>query len=87
MILQRCGISENTNAALSEARGDYIALLDQDDFISTQKTSDAAVLAYEQFIVDQSNNYDFAKQRPMRVRIVGHEPRNAGGGNGSEQGV
>ncbi len=27
------GISENTNAALSEARGDYIALLDQDDFI------------------------------------------------------
>ncbi len=27
------GISENTNAALSEAKGDYIALLDQDDFI------------------------------------------------------
>ena len=27
------GISENTNAALSEAKGDYIALLDQDDLI------------------------------------------------------
>ena len=27
------GISENTNAALEEAKGDYIALLDQDDFI------------------------------------------------------
>ncbi len=27
------GISENTNAALSEAKGDYIALLDQDDMI------------------------------------------------------
>ena len=36
-------------------------LLDQDDFISTQKNSDAAVLAYEQSIVDQSNNFDFAK--------------------------
>lgn len=36
-------------------------LLNQDDFISTQKSSDAAVLAYEQSIVDQSNNYDFSK--------------------------
>ncbi|MBQ9361409.1 MAG: glycosyltransferase [Lachnospiraceae bacterium] len=30
------GISENTNAALSEAKGDYIALLDQDDFIEPE---------------------------------------------------
>lgn len=36
-------------------------LLDQDDFISTQKNSDAAVLAYEQSIVDQSNNFDLTK--------------------------
>ena len=36
-------------------------LLNQDDFISTQKSSDAAVLAYEQSIVDQSNNFDFSK--------------------------
>lgn len=36
-------------------------LLDQDDFISTQKNSDAAVLSYEQSIVDQSNNFDFTK--------------------------
>lgn len=36
-------------------------LLNQDDFISIQKNSDVAVLAYEQSIVDQSNNFDFAK--------------------------
>lgn len=36
-------------------------LLNQDDFISAQKNSDAAVLAYEQSIVDQSNNFDFAR--------------------------
>lgn len=36
-------------------------LLNQDDFISTQKNSDAAVLAYEKSIVDQSNNFDLAK--------------------------
>ncbi len=36
-------------------------LLNQDDFISTQKNTDAAVLAYEKSIVDQSNNFDFAK--------------------------
>ena len=36
-------------------------LLNQDDFISTQKNSDAAILNYEQSIVDQSNNFDFAK--------------------------
>jgi len=36
-------------------------LLDQDDFISTQKDSDTAVLAYEQAIVDESNNFDAAK--------------------------
>ena len=36
-------------------------LIDQDDFISTQRDTDTAVLAYEQSIVDESNNYDFAK--------------------------
>lgn len=36
-------------------------LLDQDDFISLQKEADAAVLSYEQSIVDESNNYDFSK--------------------------
>lgn len=36
-------------------------LLDQDDFISTHKESDAAVLAYEQSIVDESNNFDLSK--------------------------
>ena len=36
-------------------------LLDQDDFIATQKSSNAAVLAYEQSMVDQSNNFDVTK--------------------------
>lgn len=36
-------------------------LLDQDDYISTQKDSDAAVLAYEKSIVDESNNTDLSK--------------------------
>lgn len=36
-------------------------LLDQDDFISHQKDSDAAVLEYEKSIVDESNNFDFSK--------------------------
>ena len=36
-------------------------LLNQDDFISSQKETDAAVLNYEQSIVDQSNNFDIAK--------------------------
>lgn len=36
-------------------------LLDQDDFISTQRDTDTAVLAYEQSIIDESNNVDFTK--------------------------
>lgn len=36
-------------------------LLDQDDFISPQKDTDDAVLAYEQSIIDESNNCDFSK--------------------------
>jgi len=36
-------------------------LLNQDDFISIQKSTDSAVLAYEKSIVDQSNDFDFAK--------------------------
>lgn len=35
-------------------------LLNQDDFISTQKETDAAILAYEQSIVDESNNIEKA---------------------------
>ena len=36
-------------------------LLDQDDFISTHRDTDAAVLSYEQSIVDESNNFDVSK--------------------------
>ena len=36
-------------------------LLDQDDFISTTKDTDAAVLNYEKEIVDESNNFDITK--------------------------
>ena len=36
-------------------------LLDQDDFISAQRDSDAAFLGYEKAIVDESNNFDFSK--------------------------
>ena len=36
-------------------------LLDQDDFISTCKETESAILAYEQSIVDESNNFDMAK--------------------------
>lgn len=36
-------------------------LLDQDDFISSQRDTDTAVLGYEKAIVDESNNYDFSK--------------------------
>ena len=36
-------------------------LLDQDDFISTCKDTDSAILNYEKNIVDESNNFDFTK--------------------------
>ena len=36
-------------------------LLNQDDFISTQKETDAAILNYEKAIVDESNNFDIYK--------------------------
>lgn len=36
-------------------------LLNQDDFISTQKDTDTAILDYEQTIVDESNNFDISK--------------------------
>ncbi len=36
-------------------------LLNQDDFISTQKDTDTAILNYEKTIVDESNNFDTSK--------------------------
>ncbi len=36
-------------------------LIDQDDFISTCKDTDSAVLNYEKAIIDESNNFDFSK--------------------------
>ena len=36
-------------------------LLNEDDFISIQKDTDAAVLNYEKTIIDESNNFDTAK--------------------------
>ncbi|MGN0177829.1 MAG: hypothetical protein ACI4DY_00090 [Monoglobaceae bacterium] len=36
-------------------------LLDQDEFISTAKDTDAAVLNYEKNIIDESNNFDTSK--------------------------
>ncbi len=36
-------------------------LLNQDDFISTCKDTDSAILNYEKNIIDESNNFDFTK--------------------------
>ncbi|MBO5494371.1 MAG: hypothetical protein J5964_01490 [Eubacterium sp.] len=36
-------------------------LLDQDDFISTQKDTDTAIMNYEKNIIDESNNFDSHK--------------------------
>lgn len=36
-------------------------LLDQDDYISSCKDTDSAVLNYEKTIIDESNNYDINK--------------------------
>lgn len=36
-------------------------LLDQDDFISTCKDTDMAILNYEKSIIDESNNFDISK--------------------------
>lgn len=36
-------------------------LLNQDDFISTCKDTDSAILNYEKTIIDESNNFDFSK--------------------------
>jgi len=36
-------------------------LLNQDDYISTSKESDAAVINYEKAIIDESNNFDTSK--------------------------
>ena len=36
-------------------------LLNQDDFISTQKETDTAILNYEKTIIDESNNFDTSK--------------------------
>ena len=36
-------------------------LLDQDDFISTCKDTDSAILNYEKTIIDESNNFDISK--------------------------
>ena len=35
--------------------------LNEDDFISTNKDTDSAVLNYEKSIIDESNNYDIDK--------------------------
>ncbi|MBR1523588.1 MAG: glycosyltransferase [Lachnospiraceae bacterium] len=62
------GISENTNAALSEARGDYIALLDQDDVIEpdalfhiVEEINTGARLIYT-----DEDKYDTGKDRYLR---------------------
>ncbi len=62
------GISENTNAALSEAKGDYIALLDQDDFIEP----DALYLIAKEInkgaslIYTDEDKYDTGRDRYLR---------------------
>ncbi|MBO4432254.1 MAG: hypothetical protein J5852_01850 [Clostridia bacterium] len=36
-------------------------LLDRDDFISSQRDTDSAILNYEKDVIDESNNFDFNK--------------------------
>ena len=62
------GISENTNAALSEARGDYVAFLDQDDIIEpdalfhiVEEINTGARLIYT-----DEDKYDSRKDRYLR---------------------
>ncbi len=63
------GISENTNAALEEASGDYIALLDQDDLIEP----DALFWAVEEInkgarlVYTDEDKYDGKKDRYIRA--------------------
>ena len=62
------GISENTNAALGEARGDYIALLDQDDFIEPDALYRIALEANmgAHLIYTDEDKYDTEGDRYLR---------------------
>ena len=62
------GISENTNAALSEAKGDYIALLDQDDFIEPDALYRIALEANmgAELIYTDEDKYDTGGDRYLR---------------------
>ncbi|MBQ9444837.1 MAG: glycosyltransferase [Lachnospiraceae bacterium] len=62
------GISENTNAALSEAKGDYIALLDQDDLIEPDALYRIALEANmgAALIYSDEDKYDGKKGRYSR---------------------
>ncbi len=62
------GISENTNAALSEARGDYIALLDQDDVIEPDALFRVAeeINKGARLIYTDEDKYDTASGRYLR---------------------
>ena len=62
------GISENTNAALYEAKGEYIALLDQDDLIEPDALYHvaAAVNKGAKLIYTDEDKYDTEKDRYIR---------------------
>lgn len=62
------GISENTNAALSEAKGDYVAFLDQDDFIEPDALYRIAleINMGARLIFTDEDKYDTEKDRFLR---------------------
>lgn len=62
------GISENTNAALAEAKGEYIALLDQDDVIEPDALFRAAeeISKGARLIYTDEDKYDTESGRYLR---------------------
>ena len=62
------GISENTNAAFSEAKGEYVALLDQDDFIEPDALYQVvkAINKGARLIYTDEDKYDTATGRYLR---------------------
>ena len=62
------GISENTNAAISEAKGEYLAFIDQDDFLEPDALYRivAEINIGADLIYTDEDKYDTAKNRYLR---------------------
>ena len=63
------GISDNTNAALSEAKGEYIALLDQDDILHRDALKEAvlAISRGARMVYTDEDKYEETKDRYLRA--------------------